>query len=95
MPCYMVERHLPGITQDQLIAAAGRAKEASAQLILRDARQGTPVRYLRSTFVPGDEKCYCLFEGSSKEAVEAAQTRAGIPFEHIEEAAFVTAEELA
>jgi len=91
MPCYMVERHLPGITQDQLIAAAGRAKEASARM----TRQGTPVRYLRSTFVPGDEKCYCLFEGSSKEAVEAAQTRAGIPFEHIEEAAFVTAEELA
>ena len=91
MPCYMVERHLPGITQDQLIAAAGRAKEASARM----TRQGTPVRYLRSTFVPGDEKCYCLFEGNSKEAVEAAQTRAGIPFEHIEEAAFVTAEELA
>ena len=91
MPCYMVERHLPGITQDQLIAAAGRAKEARARM----TRQGTPVRYLRSTFVPGDEKCYCLFEGSSKEAVEAAQTRAGIPFEHIEEAAFVTAEELA
>ena len=91
MPCYMVERHLPGITPDQLVAAAGRAKEASARM----TRQGTPVRYLRSTFVPGDEKCYCLFEGSSKEAVEAAQTRAGIPFEHIEEAAFVTAEELA
>jgi hypothetical protein len=54
-----------------------------------------PVRYLRSTFVPADEKCYCLFEGSSKEAVEAAQTRADIPFEHIEEAAFVTAEDLA
>ena len=91
MPCYMVERHLPGITQDQLIAAAGRAKEASARM----TQKGTPVRYLRSTFVPADEKCYCLFEGSSKEAVEAAQARAGIPFEHIEEAAFVTAEELA
>ena len=90
MPCYMVERHLPGITQDQLIAAAGRAKQASARM----TQEGAPVRYLRSTFVPADEKCYCLFEGSSKEAVEAAQTRAGIPFEHIEEAAFVTAEEL-
>jgi len=87
----MVERHLPGITQDQLIAAAGRAKQASARM----TQEGAPVRYLRSTFVPADEKCYCLFEGSSKEAVEAAQTRAGIPFEHIEEAAFVTAEELA
>jgi hypothetical protein len=57
--------------------------------------EGTPVRYLRSTFVPADEKCYCLFEGGSKDAVEVAQTRADIPFERIEEAAFVTAEDLA
>jgi uncharacterized protein DUF4242 len=91
MPRYMVERHLPGITQDQLLAAAGRAKQTTARM----TEEGTPVRYLRSTFVPADEKCYCLFEGSSKEAVEAAQTRADIPFERIEEAAFVTAGDLA
>jgi hypothetical protein len=91
MPRYMVERHLPGITQDQLLAAAGRAKQTTARM----TQEGTPVRYLRSTFVPADEKCYCLFEGSSKEAVEAAQTRADIPFERIEEAAFVTAGDLA
>lgn len=91
MPRYMVERHLPGITQDQLLAAAGRAKETTARM----TEEGTPVRYLRSTFVPADEKCYCLFEGSSKEAVDAAQARADIPFERIEEAAFVTAEDLA
>lgn len=91
MPRYMVERHLPGIMQDQLLAAAGRAKQATARM----TEEGTPVRYLRSTFVPADEKCYCLFEGGSKDAVEAAQARADIPFERIEEAAFVTAEDLA
>jgi hypothetical protein len=90
MPRYMVERHLPGITQDQLVAAAGRAKQTAARM----TEEGTPVRYLRSTFVPADEKCYCLFEGGSMEAVEAAQARAGIPFECVEEAAFVTAEDL-
>jgi Protein of unknown function (DUF4242) len=91
MPRYMVERHLPGITQDQLMAAAGRAKETTAEM----TQEGTPVRYLRSTFVPADEKCYCLFEGDSKDAVETAQGRAEIPFERIQEAAFVTAEDLA
>lgn len=91
MPHYMVERHLPGIMQDQLLAAAGRAKQTTARM----TEEGTPVRYLRSTFVPADEKCYCLFEGGSKEVVEAAQARADIPFERIEEAAFVAAEDLA
>ena len=32
MPKYMVERYLPGITNDQLTAAAGRAKEVTARM---------------------------------------------------------------
>ncbi len=32
MPKYYVERHLPGITSDQLTAAAGRAKSTTAQI---------------------------------------------------------------
>ena len=65
MPKYMVERHLPGITSDQLSAAAARAKAATAQM----GEEGTPIRYLRSTFVPSEEKCYCLFDGPSADAV--------------------------
>ena len=90
MPRYMVERHLPGITTEQLLAAAGRAKETTARM----TEEGAPVRYLRSTFVPAEEKCYCLFEGSSMEVVESAQQRAEIPFERVLEAAFVTADDL-
>jgi hypothetical protein len=90
MARYMVERYLPGITDDQLVAAATRAKQTGADM----TAAGTPVRYLRSTFLPAEEKCYCLFEGSSKEAVEKAQERADIPFEQVHEAAFVTAEDL-
>lgn len=87
---YMVERHLPGFTAEQLLAAADAAKTNSAEL----ARRGAPIRYLRSTFVPAEEKCYCLFEGPSEEAVREVQERAGLPYERIHEAVFVTADEV-
>ncbi len=91
MPKYMVERHLPGITPDQLSAAAGQAKATTAEM----SEAGTPVRYLRSTFVPGEEKCYCLFEGPSAEAVEEANKRAEIPYDRVVEAMHITSEDVA
>lgn len=90
MPRYMVERHLPGFTNEQLPAAAGAAKSTTTQM----TDEGTPVRYLRSTFVPAEEKCFCLFEGPSAEAVKEANERAGLPYERIHEAEFITADEL-
>jgi hypothetical protein len=90
MPMYMVERHLPGITSDQLGAAAARAKSTTAEM----SRQGTPVRYLRSTFLPKEEKCFCLFEGPSADAVKQANDRAKIPFERIVEANHIAAEDV-
>ena len=90
MPKYMVERHLPGITSDQLSGAAARAKSTTSQM----TEEGTPVRYLRSTFVPGEEKCYCLFEGPSAEVVEQANKRADVPYERVVEAMHITSEDL-
>ncbi len=90
MPKYMVERHLPGITSDQLSAAAARAKATTAQM----SDEGTPIRYLRSTFVPGEEKCYCLFDGPSADAVEQANKRADIPYERVVEAMHIASEDL-
>ncbi len=90
MPRYMVERYLPGFTTDQLPGAAASAKSTTAEM----AQEGTPVRYLRSTFVPAEQKCFCLFEGPSAEAVKEANERAQLPFERIVEAEFITAEEL-
>ena len=90
MTKYVVERYLPGITPDQLSAAAGSAKSTTAQM----AEEGTPVRYLRSTFIPGEEKCFCLFEGPSAEAVRAANERAQLPYERIVEAMHIASEDL-
>ena len=91
MQCYVVERHLPGFTSDQLPAAAAKAKAASAEL----SQEGTPVRYLRSMFIPTEQKCFCMFEAASPAAVKHAQERAGLPFIRIVEGAQITAEEIA
>jgi len=87
---YYVERYLPGITSDQLVAAAGRAKTTTAEM----SREGTPIRYLRSTFIPKEEKCFCLFEGPSEAAVKQANERAKIPFDRVVEVQHIASEDL-
>ena len=87
MTQFMVERHLPGFPPENLPAAAAAAKQKSAEM----SDEGTDVRYVRSTYIPEGEKCYCLFEGPSREAVEEVQKRANLPYERIHEAAFLTA----
>lgn len=82
MPIYAAERDLPGITMDQLAGAQRAAIETSQQ---RTA-EGTPVRYLRSMFVPSDSRCTCLFEADDADAVREVNQRAGIPFTRIVEA---------
>jgi hypothetical protein len=91
MPHYMVERHLPGITPEQLTAAAGRAKSVTAEM----TQQGKPVRYLRSTFLPAEEKAFCLFEAPSPDRVREANERAQIPLQRIIEVKHIAAEEVA
>jgi hypothetical protein len=50
-------------------------------------RQGTPVRFLRSIFVPEDETGFYLCEAASVEAVRELASRAALPFERVVEAA--------
>ena len=90
MPEYMVERHLPGITPDQLTAAAARAKSVTAEM----TQQGRPVRYLRSTFLPSEEKAFCLFEAPSAERVREANELARIPLQRIVEVQHIAAEDV-
>jgi len=82
----MVERDLPGIKMEQLAAAQKRAIEVGKEL----TAQGKEVRYIRSTFVPGQNKCMCLFEAPNPENVREANERAQIPFTRIVEAVDLT-----
>lgn len=86
MAVYMVERDLPGIKMEQLADAQKRAIKAGKDL----TAQGKQVRYIRSTFVPGQNKCMCLFEAPNPENVREANERAEIPFTRIVEAVDLT-----
>lgn len=90
MGTYVVERYMPGITREQLLDTARRAKAASAEITAR----GTRLTYLSSTLLSGDDTCYCLFHGSSEQAVSEANDLAGIPCERIIPAVHVAAEDL-
>jgi hypothetical protein len=86
MKVYMVERSLPGITNEQLAGAQGAAIAGSQ----KSTAAGTPVRYIRTTFVPGESKCMCLFEANTADAVRDVNQAAGIPFTRIVEALDLT-----
>ena len=86
MAIYMVERDLPGFTDEQL-AGAQRAAIAGSQ---KSTTSGTPVRYIRSTFVPGEARCMCLFEAGTPDAVRDVNESAGLPFNRIVEAVDLT-----
>lgn len=90
MPTYLVERFLRDLTSDQLRDFARAARRAAGEA----AGEGPPVRYLRSVFVPGEKRCYCLFEAPSAAAVRKANERAELPFERVIEAVQVSADEL-
>lgn len=90
MTKYLVERHVPGITPEQLAAAALSAKSTTAAM----TQEGTPVQYLRSTVIPGEEKCFCLFAGPSADAVRTENDRAQLPYERIVEVMHLAADDL-
>jgi hypothetical protein len=81
MAVFMVERELKGITMDQL----GAAQKAAIQTGKDMTAKGKPVRYLRSTFVPGEARCMCLFEAPSSQNVKELNETAKIPFSRIVE----------
>jgi hypothetical protein len=72
MTSYVVEAYTPASADLEPIETA--ARKAAAEMWAR----GTPVRYVRSIFVPLDEVCFHLLEGPSAEAVNQVAARAGI-----------------
>lgn len=86
MPVYLVDRHLPGVTMEGLAAAQQSAIETSRKW----TAQGKPVRYIRSTFIPGEARCMCLFEARSADFVREVNEAGKIPFQRIVEAADLT-----
>ena len=73
MPTYLVEVYLARSRCSDVDGAATRARQAAEEL----TREGTAVRYVRSTFVPDDETCFHVFEAGSEEIVREVCRQAG------------------
>jgi hypothetical protein len=82
MSVFMVERDLRGIAMADL-AAAQQAAIATAEVM---RGEGAQVRYMHSSFVPGDGRCMCFFESASVDEVKALNDRAGLPYSGVIEA---------
>ena len=86
MTVYMVERDLMGIEMAALAAAQQRAIAQAAEM----RNGGIAVRYIRSTFVPADGRCMCLFEAGSTGVVKDLNDAAQIPYSRVTEALDLT-----
>jgi len=80
MPIYVVERILPGASVEAL-EAIGEAVEAACRELGADG--GKSIRYLRSTFTPGESRCRCVFEAANADLVRDVNDRAQVPYSRI------------
>lgn len=72
VPSYLVESYLARSRADDAAAAGRRAGAAAEQL----TNEGTPVTYVRTTFLPDDETCFHVFDAGSVDAVDEVCRRA-------------------
>jgi len=75
MPSYLVESY-----------AAGSVVEDQRERARLAGELGTGVRYVRTTFLPGDETILHVFEAASPDALRDAARDAALPYERIVEA---------
>ena len=74
---FVIELYVSRADAAAVERSAERARLAANEL----SREGTPVRYVRSIFVPEDETCFFLYEATRVEDVEEAARRASLRFE--------------
>jgi hypothetical protein len=86
VPTYLVERYWPGVTSELLLEALKRGRLVMEQM----SDEGTPVRDISCTLIPGEEVVFSVYEGPSADAIRECNERAGIPVSRIVEAIAVT-----
>jgi hypothetical protein len=79
---FIVDRILPGLTVQQL----GIAQHAMVESARRLGGNGERVRYIRSTLIPSQSRCLCLFEADHRNLVRTVNETAQFPFSRIDEA---------
>ncbi len=86
MPTYLVERYWPGVTSESLLEALERGHRVAAEM----HNEGTQIREVSCTLIPGEEVVFSVYEAPSQVAVLEYNERAGIPVSRIVEAIAVT-----
>jgi hypothetical protein len=79
---FLLELYVPRADGIAVERGEARARVVAQQL----AREGTPVRFLRSIFLPDDETCFYLFEAATAQAVVELAGRADLAFDRLAEA---------
>ncbi len=77
MPRYIIERSVPGITQEQVEAAGRRSMAVLGQM--------DGVRWVRSYVSAAEGKIYCEYDAPDPETVREHARRAGLPADRISE----------
>jgi len=83
MQSYAVEVYAPKGGDAEFRAVVARLQQAAEAL----TREGTPITYRRSLFLPTDETSFHVVEGASRAAVIEAARRAALDAARILEAA--------
>ncbi len=71
MTTFLVERRLPGLSREHL---------AMVQRSLHAVAGAAAVSYRHSLWVPAQERCLCVFEADSVDAVKRVNDTAQVPF---------------
>jgi hypothetical protein len=79
---FLAELYVARSDGASVVGSADRARLAAEEV----AREGTPVRLVRSIFVPEDETCFFLYEAETVEGVVRATQRASLGVERIAQA---------
>ena len=79
MQVFLVERDLSGTSLSDLSAVKAAAIRQAEKMY----DDGDRVRYIRSTFVPEDGRCLCLFEAKNIDIVTQLNRDALLPFDRI------------
>ena len=79
---YLVELYVSKTNCAAIAAGAELLGRAADEL----TAEGTPVRLVRTIFVPEDETCFVLVEAPTPEAVRETAQRAALPLERVVEA---------